>query len=172
MGTMPDMTEMPFAHVIEEVGRAEVWFQISINNGLTWTSDHVAPVVPDMTMRPNQPQRSREHVIHPNGKLHELHNTIRSERDKARFVEAVNPAVITICNFPSQGEARAEPACAPVTGGADILLRVDLPWGMPTKDIVVKLVCQPLHDIDDPDLKEKAPLRCDAAKSHNADPER
>lgn len=176
----PDALPSPLGAVVEQGATLPVQIRVSTDGGFTWTVDrYVAPVAKelDQTLRQHpgeQPARSG-YGLAPGSKdmvksLKDFKGDFEARRGANTMAEQ-GSTMLWFCKWPEGGPTHVEPGCAPVTGGAEILIFVPLPARMPTENLTVKFVCTPLHSIGDPELEGKAPMRRDAAEITNPDKE-
>jgi len=77
-------------------------------------------------------------------------------RTWTKDVARAGQAELWISPWPHAGPTHVEPACAPASGGTELLFHVDLPSGLPDEALLVKFVGTPLQSVDDPDLQDRA----------------
>jgi len=168
--TTPNVTLSPLGSVVEQGSTSAVALQVSLDNGLTWTVERrpaPKPVELDKTSRGIDDGYIRADKSAPVEGLKKFKDHFHAHR---KLAEAVNAAqtVLWYCKWPKDGPTRLEPSCAPVTGGTELVVHVELPPLMPTDSLTVKFVCKPLHSIGDPELEAKAPMRRDGNEVKNA----
>merc|ERR1719253_186465 len=80
-----------------------------------------------------------------------------------RIAKSALSTLLWYCRWPKGGPSHIGPSCAPVTGGTELLLHIQLPPRIPTDNLTVKFVCKPLYSINDAEAEAKAPMRRDAS---------
>jgi len=153
--TTPSVMASQLGSVVEQGFTSPVELQVSIDDGFTWTPDrHAAPVAEELDQTLWAPST---------GELKEDLAVSSAAPDTIRK----GSAVLWYCRWPEEGPSHVEPRCAPVSGGTELLMHVDLPQQMPADHLTVKFVCDPLYSIGDPELERSAPMRRDAKESLN-----
>lgn len=161
----PDVTLSPLGSVAEQSGCAAVQLQVSIDDGFTWTMEK--SMDPGRSMRANgdQPQlsdkrkKSERRIV---AGIEELKGESEAAQNE-RVAKSALSTLLWYCRWPRGGPSHVEPSCAPVTGGTELLLHIQLPPRIPTDNLTVKFVCKPLYSINDPEQEAKAPMRRDAS---------
>lgn len=160
----PDVTLSPLGSVAEQSGCAAVNLQVSIDDGFTWTVDRSAgSSKPGSDTRlggyaTTKKKRSDRQIV---AGIEDM----KGECEAAgidRHSKAAQSTLLWYCRWPRGGPSHIEPSCAPVTGGTELLLHIQLPPRIPTDNLTVKFVCKPLYSINDPEAEAKAPMRRDA----------
>jgi hypothetical protein len=161
----PDVTLSPLGSVAEQSGCAAVSIQVSIDDGFTWTVER--------NMGPNKGSDMNGTGMNGTTKKKRSERQIvagiedmKGECEAANINRASKSATSTLlwyCRWPRGGPSHIEPSCAPVTGGTELLLHIQLPPRIPTDNLTVKFVCKPLYSINDAEAEAKAPMRRDAS---------
>mmetsp|Transcript_137116 Transcript_137116/g.292870 ORF Transcript_137116/g.292870 Transcript_137116/m.292870 type:complete len:1018 (+) Transcript_137116:53-3106(+) len=164
--TTPNVGPSPLGSVVEHGSTTPVQLRVSIDDGFTWTPDrYIAPTAAelDKTMPPDQDHVAPKHVK-------KGCDTLKGDFEvKRRAQQAANvgSTVLWYCRLPRDGPVEVTPMCAPVTGGTEVLIKVELPARMPTDTLTVKFACKPLYSLGDPELEGRAPMRRDASEIVN-----
>lgn len=161
--TTPSVAGTPLGAVVEQGFTSAVQLRVSIDDGFTWTPDrHSVPTAEelDQTSLQNGGPKSMQKG------LQDLKEDFHASR-RVQDAIAKGATVLWYCRWPEGGPSHVEPGCAPVAGGTELLLHVQLPQQMPTDHLTVKFVCDPLHSVGDPELESRAPMRRDAAEIIN-----
>eukprot|EP00929_Paragymnodinium_shiwhaense_P001429 TRINITY_DN101669_c0_g1_i1.p1 TRINITY_DN101669_c0_g1~~TRINITY_DN101669_c0_g1_i1.p1 ORF type:complete len:1071 (-),score=245.34 TRINITY_DN101669_c0_g1_i1:172-3384(-) len=171
----PNVVLSPLGSVVETGQTSAVQLQVSIDDGLTWTVERESAPPPsdsDKTILGTNMDPLGKSGAATNGALDTstiLQNSLKDFQGdfsrSRRVADAVNAAntVLWYCRWPKNGPKFLEPACAPVCGGTELTINVDLPHMMPTEWIIVKFVCKPLNSLGDTDMDSEAPLRKDTS---------
>jgi len=166
--TTPDVELSPLGSVAEQAGCASVQLQVSIDDGFTWTGLPSAstPRLDIVGATNRAPRRSDRKIF---AGLQDLKDDFETTR-RTRVAADAESTLLWYCRWPREnGPSHAEPSCAPVTGGTELLLHIQLAPRMPTGSLTVKFKCKPLRSIDDSELEARAPMRRDAAEIVNPD---
>jgi len=161
----PNVTPSPLGSVVEQGNTSAVQLRVSIDDGFTWTPDrYIAPTPAelDKTTRPQSdvaPKHVKQGCDHMKSDF--------ENRRRAQMVSTLGSTVLWYCRWPKDGPMEVAPMCAPVTGGTEVLIKVDLPARMPTDPLPVKFACKPLYAIADPELEGRAPMRRDTSEIVN-----
>mmetsp|Transcript_19951 Transcript_19951/g.43520 ORF Transcript_19951/g.43520 Transcript_19951/m.43520 type:complete len:1003 (+) Transcript_19951:104-3112(+) len=163
----PDVTLSPLGTAVEQGLTAAVDLQVSIDDGFTWTRDRsaVQPVT-DKTLRLNGSEKSLRSSKNLQGSLRDLKKDLEATTRMGNTPSST-ATVLWYCRWPKDGPSHVEPTCAPVKGGSELLLHVDLPTRMPTSFITVKFACTPLQSMEDPELEAASPMRTDGREMFN-----
>eukprot|EP00442_Polarella_glacialis_P002021 CAMPEP_0115161464 /NCGR_PEP_ID=MMETSP0227-20121206/71352_1 /TAXON_ID=89957 /ORGANISM="Polarella glacialis, Strain CCMP 1383" /LENGTH=977 /DNA_ID=CAMNT_0002573429 /DNA_START=73 /DNA_END=3006 /DNA_ORIENTATION=- len=169
----PDAGPSPLGAVVEQGNTLPVQIRVSIDNGFTWTPDRFA--APDPKEIDTTLMRSQSNLSYQNGgaggkDMAKSLKSFRGDFEVKRATDKVSDmgsTMLWLSMWPQDGPSHAEPRCAPVTGGTEILVHVNLPARMPTDNLTVKFVCTPLKSIGDAELEGRAPMKRDAAEIVN-----
>lgn len=176
----PNALPSPLGAVVEQGATLPLQIRVSIDGGFTWTEDRfVAPKARelDKTLQQHpgeQLQRSSYGLAAgPKDIQRSLHDfkTDFEVRRGANTAAEQGGTMLWFCKWPDGGPTHVEPGCAPITGGAEMVVFVPLPARMPTENLTVKFVCTPLKHLEDSELEATAPMRRDAAEITNPDKE-
>jgi len=152
----PNLLLSPLTPAVEQDGCAPVSLQVSIDGGLTWTAEHTfdhksakktgTGVLDDGYPKPMDGDEPG-HVTVQRG-LRKLHADMEASA-QAVADAALRQSTLWYCKWPSEGPSHMTPECAPVSGGTELLLYVNLPENMPTTAITVKFSCEPVNALED-----------------------
>lgn len=168
--TTPDVTLSPLGSVAEASGCAAVQLQVSIDDGYTWTVEKpgMARALGDTkSMNGSTKKRSDRAIV---AGMEDL----KGDFEAASAKQAAKGSMSTLlwyCRWPRGGPSHIEPSCAPVTGGTELLVHIQLPAKIPTDHLTVKFACKPLSTINDPEAEARAPMRRDAQDIINPCPD-
>jgi hypothetical protein len=163
----PDVTLSPLGSVAEQSGCAAVQLQVSIDDGFTWTMEqHMDPnKALRASQQPNisgyggtQKKRSERQIV---AGIEDLKGASLAAQNE-RMTKSAMSTLLWYCRWPRGGPSHIEPSCAPVTGGTELLLHIEMPPRIPTDNLTVKFVCKPLYSIGDMEAEANAPMRRDA----------
>jgi len=159
----PDVTLSPLGSVAEQSGCAAVQLQVSIDDGFTWTME--------LCQNPNGLRPEQQPGLGTGKKKRSERRIVAGIEDLKEECEAASyerisknalSTLLWYCRWPRGGPSHIEPCCAPVTGGTELLLHIQLPPRIPTDNLTVKFVCKPLYAIGDSEHEARAPMRRDA----------
>jgi len=160
--TSPNVTLSPLGSVAEQSGCAAVQLQVSIDDGFTWTMEQ--SVDPNATMMQtgmagtSNTKRSSSAIV---AGIEDLKGQSVAASQNRMAKNALS-TLLWCCRWPKGGPSHIEPSSAPITGGTELLLHIQLPPRIPTQNLTVKFVCKPLYSIGDPEEEARAPMRRDA----------
>mmetsp|Transcript_17759 Transcript_17759/g.41184 ORF Transcript_17759/g.41184 Transcript_17759/m.41184 type:complete len:1052 (+) Transcript_17759:102-3257(+) len=177
----PNVMLSPLGTFVDgEQGSAPVQLQVSVDNGLTWTSEA-------STVDMYKDHREQEKAV-ANSSISDIGSvskpgrvalnssatmrTLQAEIKKdtqAATMATTSATLLWFSWLPSSGPTLLEPDCAPVTGGTELLIHVQLPPRIPTNTLTVRFRCLPKPHLEDKALEDEAPMRQDAREIVNPD---
>lgn len=159
----PNLVLSPLNPAVEQDGCAPVSLQVSIDGGLTWTAEQTLEQ-PDLSGT----KRALDDLAAPADGKEPHHKAVergirkmQAEIDasaQAALDASLRQATLWYCKWPQEGPSHMTPECAPVSGGTELLLYVNLPEKMPTTALTVKFSCEPVKALEDESKYASAPV--------------
>lgn len=146
---IPDIVDTPLGEIVSQGLTCPVQIRVSLDGGLTWTPDRQPMPTPDELEAASRLE-IQQRIASKTSSRSLSHGLSGVE---GRATPSKNKTLLWFCHWPESGPSGAEPACAPVEGGTDLLLRIALPSRMPTEALTVKFTATPIGAGDEAELK-------------------
>mmetsp|Transcript_19067 Transcript_19067/g.44549 ORF Transcript_19067/g.44549 Transcript_19067/m.44549 type:complete len:1046 (-) Transcript_19067:26-3163(-) len=176
----PNVMLSPLGTFVDgEQGSAPAQLQVSVDNGLTWTSEaSTVDAFKDQKGKADMANTSMSDIgsvskpgrvtLNSSATMRALQAEIKKDTQAAALASCTQ-TLLWFCWLPPSGPTLLEPECAPVGGGTELLLHVQLPPNIPTTTLTVRFRCLPKPHLEDKALEDEAPMRQDAREIVNPD---